>query len=512
MAALPQEIIECIALHADIDTRWNLLTVSRSVQAAVEKVSWSDHYQLKSVNINKFLTLYHDHRVHILRNIIFSIEFPELRETEEELLKCRETIEQIQAQSELFTRQISDLFTALKTLEGETETKNRPSGIRLTIGTPYQRDNGMQHCDHRRYHSWRLRLLNPQNLPRLLSIRTLIIGEDVRFWSDFSCRYERPLDLRVVVDLVSRLPNLETLNCAYLNDRVPYPYEDAVLSHFTHPWEGPRRDARHDFGKAITTLAMPKRITTPVMLKRAKFYFGNVDELGMGMDQSKPLPDLVKPLSFDPLSASLREFSQQLTELDLRICADSSLFWPSEREPDAIPPSWPHLKRLHVEFHPASPSGAWYFQGPRDQSQEGIGYEITEKHYPPVEENEADENWDDIWNFEGGRYENVAPDMFRTAPVDDMIEPLLEAFAKALGSMRSLEEAELFTYLSWCPCPEREQEYPNPPLDREQQERHRWGLRYHTEGSFGRLKWETGDWRPRKALLQRFQRIVPEEQ
>jgi hypothetical protein len=46
-----------------------------------------------------------------------------------------------------------------------------------------------------------------------------------------------------------------------------------------------------------------------------------------------------------------------------------------------------------------------------------------------------------------------------------MIELLLEAFAKALGSMRSLEEAELFTYLSWCPSPEREQECPNPPLD-----------------------------------------------
>lgn len=73
----------------------------------------------------------------------------------------------------------------------------------------------------------------------------------------------------------TKLSNLETLECLYLHDRFPYPYEDAVISHFTRPWKGPRRDARHDFGKAMK--AHPA-------LKRAKFHFGDVDELGMGMD------------------------------------------------------------------------------------------------------------------------------------------------------------------------------------------------------------------------------------
>ncbi|KAI9778755.1 MAG: hypothetical protein M1816_003908 [Peltula sp. TS41687] len=498
MEVFPQEVIERVARYSDIDTRRNLLTVSRGFQVAVERASWSGYINLQDSDVGKLLALYHGHRVRLLRNITFSVHFPELRETEEDLLKCRETTEELQANDQLFTRQISDLLIALKTLEErETDPNNRTAGIDLTIQTPHQRDNNIQHCDHRRYHSWRLHLLNSQTLPELSSIRTLTIGEKSRYWSDFSCRYERPLDLRVVVDLVSKLPNLEALDCLYLHDRFPFPYEDAVIRHFTRPWEGPRRDSRRDFGKAMETHAA----ALPAKLKSAKLHFGNVDELGDDMDQSKPIPDLVKPLSYDSLSSALRVFSQHLTELDLRICADSSLFWPSSQEAHATPPSWPCLKRLRVEFHPASPSGVWYFQGPRGEGRQAVGYEVTEQHYPPVEENEADDEWDDVWSFEGGRYENVAPDVFRTVPIDETIEPLLEAFAKALDSSRSLEEAELFTYLSWCPSEEREREYPDPPLD---EGKHRWGVRYLASGTSRRLEWQVGDWRPSNALLQLF--------
>ena len=201
MVAFPQELLEGIAWHADIVTRRNLLTVSRRVQAAVEKVSWSGHEELQSSNIDQFLRLYHGHRVRLLRKVAFSVHFPEPRETEQEPLRCRETTEELHANDQLFTRQISDLFTALKALE-ERET-DRPVAIRLIIETPYQHDNNIQHCDHRRYHSWRLHLLKPHTLPELSSIQSLVIGEKSRFGSGSSCRYERPLDLRVVPDLVS---------------------------------------------------------------------------------------------------------------------------------------------------------------------------------------------------------------------------------------------------------------------------------------------------------------------
>ena len=72
----------------------------------------------------------------------------------------------------------------------------------------------------------------------------------------------------------------------------------------------------------------------------------------------------------------------------------------------------------------------------------------------------------------------MAPDVFRTAPVDEMIEPLLAAFAQALGTgMSSLQEAALFTPRSWFPSEAREQESPVPPLDSKEKRRHRWGVR-----------------------------------
>lgn len=54
----------------------------------------------------------------------------------------------------------------------------------------------------------------------------------------------------------------------------------------------------------------------------------------------------------------------------------------------------------------------------------------------------------------------MAADIFRTAPIDEMVEPVLEAFAKAL------EEDELFTYLRWCASEERERKYPDLPPNR----------------------------------------------
>jgi hypothetical protein len=262
--------------------------------------------------------------------------------------------------------------------------------------------------------------------------------------------------------------------------------------------------------------------TLPTTLKRAKFHFGaTVDQLAMAMDQSKPLPNLIKPLSYDPFSSALRLFSQHLTHLDLRICTDSTLFWPSSSESAAGPPSWPHLQHLHVELHPASPSGRWYFADPRgaEGRNDATGYKLTkpDHYYPPVSENETDEEWDETWNLEGGRAENMAPDMFRIVPVDQMVEGLLGAFARALACMPVLEEAELFTVLSWRPGEGREEEGgclgdndpPPPPFDPDSKMKYRWGVRYLAgcggpSAGGGRLEWQVGDWRPGEALRQLF--------
>jgi len=115
---------------------------------------------------------------------------------------------------------------------------------------------------------------------------------------------ERPFDLRVVFDLVSKLPSLITLDCPYIHERLPYPYEHAVNTHYSRPWEGPRRDTRHDFVNSTPTESHPT-------LKKVKINFGEVEQL-VHLDQRKPLPDLVMPLAYDPLSSALRIFSQEL--------------------------------------------------------------------------------------------------------------------------------------------------------------------------------------------------------
>jgi hypothetical protein len=200
MNSLPQEIIQLIVGFVDHDTRRQLLTVSRGFQVAAEGFCWSRYLSLPKSNMEEFLTMYRGHRPRLLRHVTIKVKFPQILE---EPLKCRETVEELHTNHELLTRQISGLFKALKTLE-ERETPNaRPTGICLEIKIPYEFDNE-QYCDHRRYNSWRLRIVNPQTLPELSSIRTLIIGE-VRFWSDFNCRYERTLDLRIVPDLISKL-------------------------------------------------------------------------------------------------------------------------------------------------------------------------------------------------------------------------------------------------------------------------------------------------------------------
>lgn len=115
---VPQEIVEIVVSYAsyhDDETCRNMLTVSRSFQAAVERqVFWKD-LNLRSDDMELFLAYCHGPRISWLRDIKLTITFPKLHDSEEESLKCRETPQDLQAMDELFTRQISELFVALNT-------------------------------------------------------------------------------------------------------------------------------------------------------------------------------------------------------------------------------------------------------------------------------------------------------------------------------------------------------------------------------------------------------------
>ncbi|TPX21389.1 hypothetical protein DIZ76_015346 [Coccidioides immitis] len=499
MDTFPLEIIDLIVFFADHETRDQLLTVSRRFQCSVEKYNWSGYCCATRSMMKKFLEMYRGYRSRYLRYISVRVEFPYLVDTEKMPIKCRETTDEIQANNERLTRQIMGLFKALKALEEREGPHNRPAGIRLHIENPYQRDNNHKHCYHHRYRGWRLSLLNPEDLPTLSCVQELTINKSSELvGSGYSEESMRPLDLGLVSALISKLPNLKVLNCLYLSERFPEAYEDEVVSHFTRPWEGPWRDTRHAFGN--TMLSAP---TLPHKIEKAKLLFGHGPRSELMVDQARALPDLVDPFTYDPVSTALRVFSQRVVELKIRACADSTIFWPSPDDAKSESPSWPYLRHLRVEFRPVSPSGVWYFQGSRGEGRNTTGFKVTQEHYPPVEENADDERWDDVWAWEGGRFENRCPNMFRIVPNDEVIEPLLEAFAKAMEKMPLLETAELFTMLTFFPGGDTEQEYSDDEIDK----RYLWGLRYHfpkDNKSGPLLEWRVGDWRPSKKLLQRF--------
>ena len=488
---IPLEILERIVQAADPETRGSLLTVSRPFQAATERYysNWDRRTFNPDTDVEEFLAMYSGHRVRFLRNLRVSVYFPKLRHTKEKPLACRETMEELQEKNEQFTRQIREVFRAIKTLE-----ERGAGNISLTIDTPFQDEDGNKSCDHRRHCSWRLRFIDPEILPVLSSVRMLRIAQNG--WYNPITRVKRvrrPLDMDIIPSLLGKLPNLDTLDCDYLTEDWPQAYKDAICAHFRRPWEGPWRDARHAF--ATTTMA--DVAVLPARIRRAKLIFGRWQTGFPLLDQSKAFPNLVHPLAYDPFSAAMRVLSQRVIDLELQVCVDSGVFWPSANEikEDAVLPTWPELSTLKVTFHPMLPSGAWYFQGPGGQGRNATGFQINAEHYPPVSENEVDKEQDKIWEDEWGRYEDMRLNEFRIAPIDEHIEPLLEAFAKALGRMPVLKEAELCTLLSWDPSEELEEAYPDLGFT---DDGFRWGVK--CQADVPRIEWQVGDWRPSEGV------------
>ncbi|KAK3367512.1 hypothetical protein B0H63DRAFT_489341 [Podospora didyma] len=214
--------------------------------------------------------------------------------------------------------------------------------------------------------------------------------------------------------------------------------------------------------------------------------------------QDRPIPDMVFPHPHDPLSGAVRVLSQHLVKLDLHVCGDSTLFWPANNTD--LKPSWPRLKRLKVQFDPATPRGGWYFEGPMGEGRDDTrGFPITDEHYPPQQNNAEDRRWDEL-SISPDTDHQPCPEMFRINPINDAVEPLLTSFARALRQMPVLEEAELFTILIWHSNQEFLEDGGDLDDDSAEDEveySQRWGVKYTTVPQ-PRFVWKVGeeDWRP----------------
>jgi hypothetical protein len=293
----------------------------------------------------------------------------------------------------------------------------------------------------------------------------------------------------------------------------------------------------------------------PPSLAKARLWFWYPRAYGDSIDQAAQMPDLVGPApafgdtdpaaqmsdlvgalslspsptdskfeGVDPVSLGLRILGSRLQELDIRALLTPDLF---PFGTDSTP--WTYMRHLKVEFYACAPDGRWYFSGPKGEDPFPTGYAIIpEEHYPPgqqdddavhallSDEEEENKSGDELYLLR-------KPDMFRILPIADRINPLLLAFALSLHRMPSLQDAELFTWLTWLPSEQRAEEYEGskdvPPSWGEYEfptVLFRWGVRYDAprgdapgvDGK-GKVIWQVGEsWRPADEVVEAFGKLV----
>lgn len=285
MNKLPQELLEYIIGFTDSYTKSQIPTVSRGFQIAVERFTWSEYRNRSGHALGSFLAYYRGHRSGSLRHIFVTAELPAYIRASvwEETLT-----EGTNAENDFMTSQISAIFKALNTLEEREKPENRPRRIYLRIEPPDQYENFWHPSLTQMWHH---RLLSPEILPEVSSIRTLVIGDHESLGGGYETRVEQFLNLGIVASLICKLPNLEVLDCDGIQESRPWFYRHRSERPTAWRWEGPVRDSRHAFGKVMDIG------TSPAGLKNVKIHCNQATPLAKTTDQGAALPDLIKPLS-----------------------------------------------------------------------------------------------------------------------------------------------------------------------------------------------------------------------
>ncbi|KAL9621686.1 MAG: hypothetical protein Q9160_003939 [Pyrenula sp. 1 TL-2023] len=520
MVNFPPELVGLICGLLTRDDLRNTLTVSRSFQHSSERVSGAfAEYGLTRDNAPTFISLYSGRRLAYLRHLRFKTHIPPYVEDENDeeygadraqskkTHRCRESLQELQEKDEIFTDHIGFVFATLKAIEDVPSYGK----FQLTIYTPVREVHA---CPHRKSISWRLRLRNPKALPDLFSVAALSIEDEIPIDPLRENESLLKVDLRILIDIAVKLPFLEYLGCN-LDAGSPWTTDRSseAAGHFTRDWAGPCTDSRHDFATVLDTALLPST------LRQAQLNFLYPLAAAERIDQSQQLPDLVSPAIFDPFSSSLRSLLYQLRKLELKVVADGTLFWPADGAA-----SWPHLESISILFHIATPSGRWYFEGPRGDGRDIRGFEVTSETYPPLEDSSNDEFWDEYIDDYGLDTSTFTTKKFRVTPNDELLNPFLTAFAKAASSMQSLKEACLWAPLTWdAGDVDGYEDYDSTQIAKWPDAPLAWGITYVAPATFGfhifpgqhysssrQLWWTTAQWRPSDELRRLFQRIGDE--
>lgn len=433
MDRIPQELVDQICNCLSAEDLPNVYSVSQAFRkAAGEKAG---RYRTRKIDLKlkmreSFIQEYSGFRLRYIQEISF---VPMLQDLEIKAgFNCHESPEELRQNDELFTDQIRQLFAILKAVEVGAREDN-PGRYRLIIYSPSQAvEHTGAYCYHRDHVQWYTRLKDPGNLPELPSVTALRVANG---------GYYKKTDYRIMIDLATRFPNLEYLECRLGDGEWPICYDEEPASLYVTKYDGPRRDTRHGLAQAVSSTRMPKSLQVLEL-----DFFGTRDAMAKAEEVYPWMatPNLVHPEMMDPFSNSLRVLSYPLKIMRIRAQVDETLFWPGE----GTPPTWPNLNYVFVMFHMVAPSGAWYFEGPRGQGGASVGHEIDESSYPPLENNEED-RWEDQDDEAGRSWESRHYFWFRISPNEKVLVPFLESFAKAATNMPELKQAMLWSPLRW---------------------------------------------------------------
>jgi hypothetical protein len=394
MEKLSDEILDAIAgllpqqglaPYATLSTRW---------QRAIERRTFS-RLRIQSTDedfesLGRFLT---PCRFRHLRQLYFTIVVP-FHETR---IKKNEQQARFSA---AFTDAMRKLFQILASIEssGENATiaEARKSGLLLFIR---EVNSTLDTWDQQnKYLTRHIGLTDYESLPLVQSISHLGIRDR-----------GRKVALQTGIELSTRLPNLRELDLETI--------EQESGRFVTH--SAAIRETRRGFAEALA---------------KANFLAGqNLRHFTLSTDDLEATDLLFKPRfvfpnchasttepSYDPLSAAVRTMSHNLISLNLCGTFDSSLFWPTETEPNSSSTSassplsaqWPHLKHTTVKLGLCTPNGGWHFKAkPGARARRGS--------WPPP----------------------------LNVPSEDEMQALLASWSKALSQMPVLESATIWFHV-----------------------------------------------------------------
>jgi hypothetical protein len=526
MNRLPQELVEKVCSFLPKDDLENVLTLSRPFWSAAERYSGAfAKFTIIERNAENFLALYSGHRLALLREVVFRPSFDPIHYDPkgEEDPPCRENAEQLREKDESFTQQIQFLFKTLKSIEGDSNNGNTRGTYRLSIYSPVRLVDFEVlewDCLHNAHVSWRVHLLHPEKLPLICFVRSFELynegcgDENRHHYSEprglnpthFEA-VESKLDLRVLLDLAMKFPELEFLGIKTGgHEWHRYRADDRPVEWFEHDWEGPRRDSRHDFAKLIQA----PEFQLPSSLRRASLDFMSPIERTIDIHHEKYMPNLITPSAIDPFSSSLLLLSRNLRQLRIRAVVDQSLFCPESDHVSA----WFNLEVLEIMFHIARPDGGWYFHGPGGEQGDTDKSQLCEEAYPPFETSEFDRKAHDAQEAYGGKCSQDGNNQFRIMPHEPSLVPLLEGFARATARIPSLKTATIWSPSGWDINDDYSDlfEYDFPETTDTA-----WGIIYAAphqptnDRPCRLLDWLFPQWRPSPELHERFKQIGREK-